>query len=144
VADRFREDMMGFIESIFDSESRSPGSNASSISKANDTTTTKGLRALISAAAPDLVAASDQVDTERFLKDMSLFATWGTKEEQRLRLSRRFPTLEELAAIRNGTGALDVICDVHQYVTDTRIPDELAWAEEVLIMRAEVSYQTCV
>ncbi|KAK0649815.1 isoprenoid synthase domain-containing protein [Cercophora newfieldiana] len=62
----------------------------------------------------------------------------------RLNRQRKFPTLEQYDAFRLGTGAVDSICDLHQFMAGTKLPEDIAWAPEVMIMQREASIQTCV
>ncbi|KAK7973604.1 hypothetical protein PG989_015452 [Apiospora arundinis] len=61
--------------------------------------------------------------------------------EQDFRLAGELPTIEEYWNFRHGTGAVFIFADLTQYMADTHLPAELAWCEEVRIMRLEMSLQ---
>ncbi|KAK0609406.1 isoprenoid synthase domain-containing protein [Immersiella caudata] len=96
-----------------------------------------------SAIVPALRDAPN-ISIPRFLKDLEFFMGPSNEEQHRLTLERRFPTVEQYDAFRLGTGAVDSICDLHQYVAGTNLPDAIARAPEVMTMRREASIQTCV
>ncbi|KAK8070374.1 terpenoid synthase, partial [Apiospora hydei] len=61
--------------------------------------------------------------------------------EQKFRLAGTLPTIKEYWDFRHGTGAVFIFADLAQYMADTHLPPELAWCEEVRVMRFEMSLQ---
>ncbi|KAK8023522.1 terpenoid synthase [Apiospora rasikravindrae] len=61
--------------------------------------------------------------------------------EQKFRLAGTLPTIKEYWDFRHGTGAVFIFADLAQYMADTQLPSELAWCEEVRVMRFEMSLQ---
>ncbi|KAI1073696.1 terpenoid synthase [Whalleya microplaca] len=88
-------------------------------------------------------APPNQINLSRLADDFQEFVD-ATAVEQRHRLSGKLPSIKEYWAYRHGVGAVFAFCTLHQYVTDTILPDGLAWCEEVMTMRLETSIQTII
>ncbi|KAH8879817.1 terpenoid synthase [Thozetella sp. PMI_491] len=92
--------------------------------------------------APKIVASAlGQVDIEAWKKSLWYFMM-ASGDEQRYRLDGKLPTVENYWKFRHGTGGVDCICDLHQFVATTHLPPDLAAAEEVRTMTLETSKQT--
>ncbi|KAI2464259.1 terpenoid synthase [Annulohypoxylon bovei var. microspora] len=93
------------------------------------------------AFAPRVTAADPgQVDLGKLAHDISEFIETNALE-QTYRLSGTLPRVEEYWTYRHGVGAVFPYCTLHQYVNNICLPDDLAWCEEVRILRLETSFQ---
>ncbi|KAI1086925.1 terpenoid synthase [Rostrohypoxylon terebratum] len=91
--------------------------------------------------APRVTASKPgQVDLDRLADDIEEFIDTNALE-QTYRLSGSLPSIEEYWTYRHGVGAVFPYCTLHQYVNDICLPDDLAWCEEVRVLRLETSFQ---
>ncbi|KAL7629801.1 hypothetical protein AAE478_001324 [Parahypoxylon ruwenzoriense] len=81
-----------------------------------------------------------QTDLDHLADDIQEFIE-ATSLEQTYRLSGSLPSIEEYWTYRHGVGAVFPYCSLHQYVNDIRLPDALAYGEEVKVLRVETSFQ---
>ncbi|OTA63277.1 terpenoid synthase [Hypoxylon sp. EC38] len=87
--------------------------------------------------------APGQVNLVKLADDVQEFIE-ANALEQTYRLSGNLPSIEEYWTYRHGVGAVFPYCTLHQYVNNICLPDDLAWCEEVNIMRIEASFQPLV
>ncbi|KAI1098059.1 terpenoid synthase [Jackrogersella minutella] len=87
-----------------------------------------------------ITAAPGQIDLSRLADDIQEFIE-ATALEQTHRLSGSLPSTEDYWTYRHGVGAVFPYCTLHQYVNNIRLPDDLAWCDEVRVMRIEASFQ---
>jgi len=107
LANKYRLDMYSYVESIL----RDPiPSRRAEVNKATP------VCGFFSAVAPHLLGASGNVSISRLLDDLQFFMGPSNEEQQRFNIQRRFPTLRQYDDFRAGTGAVDAICDLHQYI----------------------------
>ncbi|KAI2605647.1 terpenoid synthase [Hypoxylon sp. NC1633] len=88
-------------------------------------------------------AAPGQVDLDKLGDDFEEFIV-SNALEQTYRLSGNLPSIEEYWTYRHGVGAVFPYCTMHQYVNNICLPDDLAWCEEVKVMRVEASVQPLI
>ncbi|KAK7916839.1 terpenoid synthase [Apiospora marii] len=85
-------------------------------------------------------AAPSQINRPLLAQDLEDFFL-SNGPEQKFRLAGTFPTIDEYWAFRHGTGAVFIFADLAQYMADTHLTAELAWCDEVNVMRFEMSLQ---
>jgi hypothetical protein len=106
-------------------------------------TAPKEFAAFAHVASDVLGLDSAQVHIPALAKSLEEFIR-ANGPEQKLRLEGKIPTVEQYWSYRHGIGAVFVYATLHQYVADTRLPAELAWSDEVMVMRVEASFQPSV
>ncbi|KAK8098738.1 terpene synthase [Apiospora kogelbergensis] len=85
-------------------------------------------------------AAPTQINQPLLAQDLEDFIL-SNGPEQDFRLAGQLPTIDEYWNFRHGTGAVFIFADLTQYMADTHLPAELAWCDEVRVMRLEMSLQ---
>ncbi|KAI0008065.1 terpenoid synthase [Xylariaceae sp. FL0662B] len=134
-ATRLRQQSIAYMRYWFSPETNVRGSNGC------DTPVPEEFASFDALVPGVITAPQGQINLPKLADDFQEFID-DNAVEQTHRLSGNLPTVEEYWAYRHGVGAVFAYCTLHQYATNTILPDELSWSEEVMIMRLEASTQT--
>lgn len=143
-ANQFRDETVDYIKHQLESPPSKPRRRSSLIPQAARLQTElphhKLLQSFVPIARACTAAAPTQVNRPLLAQDLEDFFQ-SNGPEQKFRLAGTFPTIEEYWDFRHGTGAVFIFADLAQYMADTHLPAELAWCDEVRVMRFEMSLQ---
>ncbi|KAK7973500.1 hypothetical protein PG988_007634 [Apiospora saccharicola] len=142
-ANQFRDETVLYIKSQL--ESPKPRRRSSLFPQAGQVNPQqlpyhKLLPSFVPIAKACTATAPTQINRPLLAQDLEDFFL-SNGPEQKFRLAGTFPTIDEYWAFRHGTGAVFIFADLAQYMADTHLPSDLAWNDEVSVMRFEMSLQ---